>query len=365
MNCESIEVESNAGATASSVDMTGLASLESIDIGDDSCNSLTEVIVGSTVFSLLSNVTIGSNSLNTITAFPPSLTASIRSLNIGSNSLISVKELSVDESSELESVSIGEGSLSGVDTLVLNNITSQSRRLSDWRSRTGYYGLSAFGLSFYGTGYTFSLNSMSVLRNVKKIEVRENAFHNINRFEVNGLSKLESIVIGRNSIHGREGEGAFIIEGCSSIHTISMGEDTFVQYQSLGLKNCDNLREFRRGKKTFASVRSIEMRAISITSFEIGHSEFTHLESLTLDGMSRLTKLAIGEGNGVNDIENEQFMITNCDVLDNMIIEEGSFKFFSEVRIEKNLKLREMEFGPWCFNRAHDVGFIGRYAIRM
>ena len=47
----------------------------------------------------------------------------------------------------------------------------------------------------------------------------------------------------------------------------------------------------------FASVRTIEMRAIGLVSFEIGHSEFAHLESLVLDGLSKLTRFRIGEGN--------------------------------------------------------------------
>ena len=378
-NCESIEVESNAMKRATRVDLSGMESLERMDIGSASCSSLTDVIVGSTVFSFFTNVTIGANSLNSLTSLPSSLTSSIihldvgsnslrglgtfsltslHSLSVGSNSLTSVRELELDESSELESSSIDDGSFSGVETLILGNSTSQLRRLRDHRSRG--HGWKPFGLEPHESGYSFHLDKKSLLRNVKKIDVRDNGFHDIHHFRLVGLVRLEVVVIGRNSIHGREGQGAFVIESCTSIHKVSIGEGSFTHYHSLSLKHCGHLREFRRDKKSFPSLRSIEMRSIGLVSFEIGHSEFTHLESLVMDGLSGLKRLRIGKGNGVKDIENGRFEITNCGMMSSLVIEEGSFKFFGEVRIEKNVGLREMEFGPWCFNRAHDVRFIGR-----
>ena len=364
---------------ATRVDLSGMESLERMDIGSASCSSLTDVIVGSTVFSFFTNVTIGANSLNSLTSLPSSLTSSLTSLDVGSNSLrglgtfsltslhsltvgsnslTSVRELELDESSELESSSIDDGSFSGVETLILGNSTSQSRRLRDHRSRG--HGWKPFGLEPHESGYSFNLDKKSVLRNVKKIDVRDNGFHDIHHFRLVGLVRLEVVVIGRNSIHGREGQGAFVIESCTSIHTVSIGEGSFTHYHSLSLKHCGHLKEFRRDKMSFPSLRSIEMRSIGLVSFEIGHSEFTHLESLVMDGLSGLNMLRIGKGNGVKDIENGRFEITNCGMMSSLVIEEGSFKFFGEVRIEKNVGLRELEFGPWCFNRAHDVRFIGR-----
>ena len=282
MNCESIEVESNALNKASKVNMTGLASLESIDIGNASCGSLTEVIVGSTVFSLLSNVTIGSNSLNSITSLPSSLTSSItsldigsdsllalttfsltslHSLSIGSNSLVSVTELELDESSELESASVGEGSLSGVESLVLGNSTSQSRRLADWRWRK--QGMKPFGLHPNDHGYSFSMNKKSVLRNVKKIEVRENCFHTISRFELVKLHRLETIVIGPNSIIGDVSiESYFIIRDCPKLTILHIGDGSFVDYKEIQLHNLTLLYSLYIGTHAFKYVPSFSLIGI-------------------------------------------------------------------------------------------------------
>ena len=248
-------VGSNAMERATVLDLSGMESLESIEIGDGSYPSLTEIIVGSTVFSHLTNVTIGSNSLNSLTSIP--IFPSLRSLTIGSNSLTSVKELVLDESMQLEFVSIGEGSLSGVETIVFGN-SGESRRLDD-SGMTRYSGLSAFGLHSDGSGYIFSLNNVSVLRNVKKILVKEKSFNNVHRFEVTGLMKLESIVVEANSIRGEGERSAFIVEECSSLQTVVIGEGSFREYGMVVMNENVKLRRVEFGAWSFNSVWSVEL----------------------------------------------------------------------------------------------------------
>ena len=156
-------IGSNAMENATSLDLSGMESLKSIEIGDGSYPALTEIIVGSTEFSQLTNVTIGSNSLNSLTSLP--FFPSLRSVTIGANSLTSVKQLVISESLQLDDVTIGEGSLSGVEDLVLGN-AGRRRRLAD-SGMIRYSGMSAFGLHSDGSGYIFSMNNRSVLRNVK------------------------------------------------------------------------------------------------------------------------------------------------------------------------------------------------------
>ena len=364
---------------ATRVDLSGMESLERMDIGSASCSSLTDVIVGSTVFSFFTNVTIGANSLNSLTSLPSSLTSSLTSLDVGSNSLrglgtfsltslhsltvgsnslTSVRELELDESSELESSSIDDGSFSGVETLILGNSTSQSRRLRDHRSRG--HGWKPFGLEPHESGHSFRLGKDSLLRNVKKIDVKDNCFHDINQFEVIGLVKLEIIVVGKNSIHGMKGEGAFTIASCVSIRTVLMGDNTFGHFPSLALRDCPKLKDFRRGEKSFSSVRNIDLKSIGLESIDIGNQDFLNLESLIVDGLNDLTRMSIGEGNGIMSREDGEFSIRNCEKMERMTVGEGSFKDFSKVSIENNRKLKNLGFGPWCFNKAHDVRMTGR-----
>ena len=254
-NCESIVIGSNAMKNATSLDLSGMESLKSIEIGDGSYPALTEIIVGSTEFSQLTNVTIGSNSLNSLTLLP--FFPSLRSVTIGANSLTSVKQLVISESLQLDDVTIGEGSLSGVEDLVLGN-AGRRRRLAD-SGMTRYSGMSAFGLHSDGSGYIFSMNNGSVLRNVKKIEVKENSFNNVHRFEVTGLSKLERIVIEANSVLG-EGEGsAFIVEECPSLQTVTIGEGSLREYGMVVMRENANLTRVELGAWSFNKARSVEL----------------------------------------------------------------------------------------------------------
>ena len=150
------------------------------------------------------------------------------------------------------------------------------------------------------TNHTFHPQPLSIvtLRNVKKIEVRENCFHTINRFELVGLHRLESIVIGSTSVIGNITiESSFIIEDCSYLYSVIIGENSFTHYKSLVLKNCSNLREFDVGVRSFWYVQIIELRVIGLETITIGNQQFTYLESFIVDGLNRLTRLDVGEGN--------------------------------------------------------------------
>ena len=244
---------------ATSLDLSGMESLKSIEIGDDSYPALTEIIVGSTEFSQLTNVTIGSNSLNSLTSLP--FFPSLRSVTIGDNSLTSVKQLVISESMQLDDVSIGEGSLSGVEDLVLGN-AGRRRRLAD-SGMTRYSGMSAFGLHSDGSGYIFSMNNRSVLRNVKKIEVKENSYNNVHRFEVTGLSKLERIVVGPNSVLGEGETSAFMVEKCPSLQTVTIGDGSLREYGMVVMRENANLTRVELGAWSFNKAWSVELRGRS------------------------------------------------------------------------------------------------------
>ena len=254
-NCESIMIGSNAMENATSLDLSGMESLKSIEIGDGSYPALTEIIVGSTEFSQLTNVTIGSNSLNSLTSLP--FFPSLRSVTIGANSLTSVKQLVISEPSQLDDVTIGDGSLSGVEDLVLGN-AGRRRRLAD-SGMTRYSGMSAFGLHSDGSGYIFSMNNRSVLRNVKKIEVKENSYNNVHRFEVTGLIKLERIVIGPNSILGEGETSAFMVEECPSLQTVTIGDGSLREYGMVVMRENANLTRVELGAWSFNKAWSVEL----------------------------------------------------------------------------------------------------------
>lgn len=330
---------------SSSVDITGLMRLESITIGDRSCVSLTEVIVGSTSFMSLFYVTIGSNSLIHIPSLPLSLTSPIRSLIVGSNSMTALKRLELNESTHLKAVSVGSGSLCGVESVILGG--------------TNLEALQDFGFYPHEMGYSFYLNSTSILRNVMHIEMKEDANATIYRFIIRGLSKLKTIRIESSCTYGAMEEDAFVIEDCPNLTSVIIGDCSFIYYRVLILKDCPRLSVFEVGMKSFRYVERIEISRIGLVSITIGNQQLPRLESFSVNGLNDLSQVTIGEGNGIVNTGSGKFIIISCAQLTTVIIGDGSFQNFGIVTIKNNPMLTGIEFGSWCFSRANDVRLIG------
>ena len=319
--------------------------LISFRVGSNSLNGL--IIIPIFSIRTLHTIIIDSSSLMKVTVFPLQYWTVLHTLIIGSNSLISVKQLELIGLNELTIVSIDSSSLSGMESLIIGNVNVII--------------LQFFGFTPYESGYSFNLNATSILHNVKYIEVKENTTILIYRFVIIGLTRLETIVIGPNSIIGDVSiESYFIIEDCSHLYSVIIGENSFTHYKSLVLTNCSNLREFDVGMWSFWYVRIIELRVIGLETITIGNQQFPYLESFIVDGLNRLTQLDVGEGNGVMSIENGRFVVINCVVLVIVIVRDGSFRYYGVLTIEKNPRLTEMKLGHWCFSRAYDVRLIGK-----
>ena len=102
-----------------------------------------------------------------------------------------------------------------------------------------------------------------MLRNVKKIEVKENSFNNVHRFEVTGLIKLERIVIGPNSICGEGETSAFMVEECPSLQTVTIGDGSLREYGIVVMRENANLTRVELGAWSFNKAWSVELRGRS------------------------------------------------------------------------------------------------------
>ena len=98
---ESIEIGSNALKNVKNVSMNGLNELIRFGVGSGSQNGV-EI------------VSIGSNSLNSISSFNFSLFSNVRRIEIGSRSMNNATTVILDGLNDLESIVIGEESLRNV-----------------------------------------------------------------------------------------------------------------------------------------------------------------------------------------------------------------------------------------------------------
>ncbi|KNB41264.1 hypothetical protein JH06_5580 [Blastocystis sp. subtype 4] len=82
------------------------------------------------------------------------------------------------------------------------------------------------------------------LISLKQIEIGNDCFKNVNRFETDGLNELKSLVIGKNSFCldwvNREGSKCLIMN-CDQLSDTHVGENSFKYYESLELKTLPSL----------------------------------------------------------------------------------------------------------------------------
>lgn len=389
VNCEKIEIESEALTRLYQIDISGMSKLKELVVGDGSCESLNELIVKDTRFDQLSSIRIGSNALNGLTMVPfssfgnvdsivigssslnyllsvtltsmdslQSLTigssslqrlrsfrmshfTNLQSVRIGANALTSVKELELSGLWELEGVDIAEGSLSGVERVVVRDANLRM--------------LSAFGVGTCLSDKCLIVGKDSVLKNVKRFEIGENSLHRVDRVTVEGVVGLESLVIGANSVNGTGiDESVLEVMNCMSLKSISVGYNSMIHYKRLVLKGLDELESFSYDSGSFASMERVEFVNVSLRRLMIESESFGMVRELTISGMSELDGVIIGSNSFVWNGNNGIYRLVNCPKLKSIVIGDGSFTGYHSFALESLPSLQRVEIGEGCFDRVRE-----------
>ncbi len=75
------------------------------------------------------------------------------------------------------------------------------------------------------------------------MEIGNDCFEKVNRFVIDGLNELKSVIIGKNSFNfydTRYGSNC-VIMNCDQLSEIHIGEKSFFDYESFELKNLPSL----------------------------------------------------------------------------------------------------------------------------
>ena len=94
----------------------------------------------------------------------------------------------------------------------------------------------------------------SFLHSLKRVVIRNGCFGNVRLFEMDGLSELNSVVIGKKSfrISGSErSDGTCRIVNCAKLKSIQIGDDSFSNYRSFELTNLPSLQSIDIGMRCF------------------------------------------------------------------------------------------------------------------
>ena len=98
---------------------------------------------------------------------------------------------------------------------------------------------------------SFNISNNGVL---KSIVIGDECFGKVRVFDLNGLSELESVVIGKKSfrISSRErSDGDYRIVNCPKLKSIQIGDESFYDYRSFELNNLPSLQSIEIGRYCF------------------------------------------------------------------------------------------------------------------
>ena len=111
--------------------------------------------------------------------------------------------------------------------------------------------------------------SLNITNNgeLKRIEIGGGCFGNVREFELDGLSELESVVIGHDSfrIGGNErSDGSCQIVNCPKLKSIQIGYQSFNDYHSFELSNLPSLQSIDIGMYCFSYAPSFSLTGLIV-----------------------------------------------------------------------------------------------------
>ena len=111
-----------------------------------------------------------------------------------------------------------------------------------------------------------SVFDIDCLKGIERLEIGNDCFEKVNRFEIDGLNELETIIIRQNCFfldnNNREGSKC-VIMNCDHLKVIHTGRDSFYWYESLELKNLPSLTVLEMGRASFCNCHWIVVESIN------------------------------------------------------------------------------------------------------
>ena len=108
--------------------------------------------------------------------------------------------------------------------------------------------------NWYFNGNNIGSFNISNNRVLKQIVIGDNCFGKVRVFDLDGLSELESVVIGKNSFrfgYNERSDGSYRIVNCPKLKSIQIGYQSFYDYHSFELSNLPSLQSIDMDKYSF------------------------------------------------------------------------------------------------------------------
>ena len=102
-------------------------------------------------------------------------------------------------------------------------------------------------------------------RSLKRIEIGDWCYGKVRVFDLDGLSELESVVIGQKSFridNIERNDGSCRIVNCPKLKSIQIGRDSFNDYHSFELNNLPSLQSIDMGGYCFYYAPSFSLTGL-------------------------------------------------------------------------------------------------------
>ena len=111
------------------------------------------------------------------------------------------------------------------------------------------------------------IKSLNITNNgyLKRIAIGDGCFGKVRVFELDGLSELESVVIGQQSFrfgYDERNDGSYRIMNCPKLKSIQIGDESFRDYNSFELNNLPSLQSIVIGKYCFYYAPSFSLTGL-------------------------------------------------------------------------------------------------------
>ena len=109
---------------------------------------------------------------------------------------------------------------------------------------------------------SFNITNNGVL---KRIVIGDNCFGKVRVFDLDGLSELESVVIGEDSFsigYKERSDGSYRIVNCPKLKSIQIDTHSFYDYHSFELSNLPSLQSIYIGQRCFYYAPSFSLTGL-------------------------------------------------------------------------------------------------------
>ena len=118
----------------------------------------------------------------------------------------------------------------------------------------------------YANAHDLNVFDANSLKGIERLEIEGDCFIKVNRFVIDGLNELKSVMIGRESFYYEKDsimERKCTIMNCDKLSEISIGERSFLGYESIILKNLSSLISIQLDDEAFTRSQSVVLDSIN------------------------------------------------------------------------------------------------------